>query len=182
MKTTDQLYQDEFETMQGEINRLNLAMSDLLADCKRQEALAKERAAIIELITTSEDLHILKENIKLKEQNREFRKSLTLANKYVRLLGTHLLSKRLGQLGLYQNNQKGYEQNKGLSQAFKDLIDKLDAKGWLYPPRFGNYSQRLVKEKYTDQFTEYMKSNWSDTYTKRVTRYNNATRSVRWIE
>jgi hypothetical protein len=166
--------QDEFDRMQAEINRLTKANSDLLADSKRHEALAKERGEVIELFEEcTDDVACRKELVRLRQENQDLKRHVKNANKYVRLLGTHLLNKRLGKLGLHQNNQKGFQQ-------YKDLVDKFMLKGWLYPPRAGPYSQRIVREKHIYNFEEYMKSNWRETYTKCIDHYSR--KQVRWRE
>jgi len=163
---------EEFAQEQdAEIQRLRQANADLLADSKRHEELAADRLRMLQAKYPDSERLLVTEVARLRKIIAEKDKCLRNANKYVRLLGTHLLSKRLGKLGLHQNNQKSFE-------AYKRLIDRLDQKGWLYPMRTGNYSQRLVKEKHTYHFEEYMKGNWRDTFTKCIDHYSRTT--VKW--
>jgi hypothetical protein len=106
-----------------------------------------------------EDLEDLSKRLEASEKGRK------AAEKYIQLLATHLISKRLGKLGLHQNNQKSFA-------AYKELLDILDLKGWLCPARNGPYSQRLLREKHVYDFEEYMKSNWRESYTKCIDRYS----------
>ena len=163
---------EEFAQEQdAEIQRLRKANADLLADSKRPEEVAADRLRILQAKYPDSERLLVTEIARLRKIIVEKDKSLRNANKYVRLLGTHLLNKRLGKLGLHQNNQKSFE-------AYKALVDELDRKGWLYPIRTGNYSQRIIKEKHIYNFEEYMKSNWRDTYTKCIDHYSRTT--VKW--
>ena len=164
---------EEFAQEQdAEIQRLRKANADLLADSKRHEEVAADRLRILQAKYPDSERLLVTEIARLRKIIVEKDKSLRNANKYVRLLGTHLLNKRLGKLGLHQNNQKSFE-------AYKALIDELDRKGWLYPIRTGNYSQRIIKEKHIYNFEEYMKSNWRDTYTKCIDHYSRTTVTAR---
>jgi len=163
---------EEFAAQQdAEINRLMRANADLILDSKRHEELAADRLRMLQAKYPDSERLLVTEIARLRKIIVEKDKELKFANKYIRLLGSHLLSKRLGKLGLHQNNQKSFE-------AYKSLIDELDRKGWLYPMRTGNYSQRLVKEKHTYNFEEYMKANWRNAYTKRIDHYSRNT--VKW--
>ena len=165
------ILEEEWERLQDEINRLNLANRDLLADSKRHEQIAMDRLRILkDKYPDSERLMVTELN-RLRGELAKAEKGMRNADRYIKLLGTHLLSKRLGKLGLHQNNQKSF-------QDYKNLIDKLDTRGWLYPMRTGNYSQRILKEKHIYSFEEYMKSNWRDSYTKCIDHYSR--RQVKW--
>ena len=168
------IVQEHWDQVQNELNQERRKSADLLADSKRWEKLAKERQAIIDLLQKDPGtVTMAQENIRLTEENRRIRRGFAQAEKYIGLLGTHLLNKRLGKLGLHQNNQISFAK-------YKELVDKLDGFGWLYPPRTGNYSQRLVREKFIYKFEEYMKCNWRDSYTKCIDHYNRT--HIRWRE
>ena len=165
------IVQEEWDRLQDEINRLNLANRDLLADSKRHEVIAMDRLRILKDKYPDSERLLVTEVARLRKNLALAEKGLRNADKYIRLLGTHLLSKRLGKLGLHQNNQKSF-------QDYKNLIDKLDSDVLLYPPRTGNYSQRILKPKHIYKFEEYMKSNWRDSYTKCIDHYSRT--QVKW--
>jgi hypothetical protein len=163
---------EEFAQEQAdEINRLLKANTDLLADSKRHEALAADRLRMLENKYPDSERLLVTEITRLRNLVADKDAQLRLAKKLIRLLKSNLLSKGLGKLGLHMNNQKSI-------QAYKILIDKLDMKGWLYPPQSGNYSQRLIKQKHQNDFEEYVKANWRDYYTKRIDQYSRTT--MRW--
>jgi hypothetical protein len=163
--------EEEWQRLQDEINRLNFAARDLLADSKRHEEIAADRLRIIKNKYPDSERLLVTEVARLRGLLADAEKGMRNADKYIRLLGSHLLNKRLGKLGLHQNNQKSF-------QDYKNLIDKLDSKGYLYPMRIGNYSQRILKPKHTYDFEEYVKSNWRDTYTKCIDHYSRT--QVKW--
>ena len=165
------IVQEEWDRLQDEINRLNMANRDLLADSKRHEVIAADRLRILKDKYPDSERLLVTEVSRLRGLLADAEKGMRNADRYIKLLGTHLLSKRLGKLGLHQNNQKSF-------QDYKNLIDKLDTRGWLYPMRTGNYSQRILKEKHIYSFEEYMKSNWRDSYTKCIDHYSR--RQVKW--
>ena len=114
---------EEFAQEQdAEIQRLRKANADLLADSKRHEEVAADRLRILQAKYPDSERLLVTEIARPRKIIVEKDKSLRNANKYVRLLGTHLLNKRLGKLGLHQNNQKSFE-------AYKALVDTLDRKG-----------------------------------------------------
>jgi len=84
--------------------------------------------------------------------------------KFIKLFGTHLLNKRLGKLGLHNQNQKGYRE-------YKELVHALDGHGMLYKPHAGAYSQRIVRPEKIYRFDEYMDRNWRKHYKIRVDQY-----------
>jgi hypothetical protein len=163
--------EEEWQRLQDEINRLNLANRDLLADSKRHEVIAADRLRILKDKYPDSERLLVTELNRLRGELDKAEKGMRNADRYIRLLGSHLLSKRLGKLGLHQNNQKSF-------QDYKNLIDKLDTRGYLYPMRTGNYSQRILKPKHTYHFEEYMKSNWRDSYTRCIDHYSRT--QVKW--
>jgi hypothetical protein len=165
------IIEEEWERLQDEINRLNLANRDLLADSKRHEVIAADRLRVIKDKYPDSERLLVTEVSRLRVLLADAEKGMRNADRYIRLLGSHLLSKRLGKLGLHQNNQKSF-------QDYKNLIDKLDTRGYLYPMRTGNYSQRILKPKHTYDFEEYMKSNWRDSYTRCIDHYSRT--QVKW--
>ena len=143
----------------------------MLADSKRHEELAADRLRMLLAKYPDSERLLIMEIDRLRKELNSAKKGIRNAEKYIRLLGTHLVSKRLGKLGLHQNNQKSF-------QAYKDLIDKLDMQGWLYHMRKGNYTQRILKEKHVHDFEEFMRSNWRDYYTKCVDHYSRT--KIKW--
>jgi hypothetical protein len=163
---------EEFAQEQAaEINRLLRANADLLSDSKRHEEIAADRLRILKDKFPDSERLLVTEVTRLRGLLTKAEKGMRNADRYIKLLGSHLLSKRLGKLGLHQNNQKSF-------QDYKNLIDKLDSDVLLYPPRTGNYSQRILKPKHIYKFEEYMKSNWRDYYTKCIDHYSRT--QVNW--
>ena len=167
MKTTEDLFEEVSLQDRAEINRLTKMSQDLLADSKRWETLAKDRLRMLEASKdTRESLDVFNENVGLRERIRELEKEARRREKFISLCRTHVLNKRLGKLGLHNQNQKGFKE-------YKQLVDALDVQGMLFPPHAGNYSQRLVMPKKVYRFDEYMDKNWRDTYTIKVDHYSN---------
>ena len=138
---------------------------DLLADSKRWEALAKEHedkiARMQEAFEKLESKVFAPED-DLADKQREVEKR----ENFIKLFSTHLLNKRLGKLGLHNQNQLGYKE-------YKDLVNVLDKEGFLFRPHAGNYSQRIVKPEKIYRFDEYMDCNWRKYYKIKVDQYSN---------
>ena len=143
----------------GEITRLTIRASDLLAENKRLVEANKELNDIINAkYDNREHAEVMAENQKLKREIQQ-------RDKYIKLCQSHILPKRLGKLGLHNINQRGFKE-------YRKLIDDLDQLNYLFPPHGGNYKNRIVRPKQVYRFEEFMKMNWRDYYIKMVRQYN----------
>ena len=168
MKTTQELL-EEVESMDRlEINRLTKLNGDLLTDSKRHEARAAELQDALDAKYDGRQMsEIIMENVRLKKEVRQ-------RDKFIGLMQSHLLTKRLGKLGLHNKNQLGFAE-------YKKLIDDLDSRRYLFPMHAGNYKNRIVKPKNIYCFEEYMKKNWRKYYSIKIDQYNSRTNRCRFV-
>ena len=152
-------YSQMEEWERAEITRLTIRASDLLAENKRLTEANKELEDIIDAKYDN------REHAVITAENQRLKREIEQRDKYIKLVQTHVLPKRLGKLGLHNINQKGFKQ-------YRKLIDDLDQLNYLLPPHAGNYKNRIVREKKVYKFDEFMKMNWRDYYHKKVKQYN----------
>jgi len=168
MSQAQKLFEEMADADRKEMDRLTVKCSDLLAENKR---LVKENKGLNNIIDAKCDnrevAEVVAENMRLKDKLNDVRHEL-------KILKNCSLGDRLGHHKLHQTVQKS-------KKHYFRLIDELDKRGILLPPKRGNYSKRCIIPKMMPVFDSFITANYTDYYVGKVDRYNVHTNEHRFV-